>query len=226
MGPPRDDGTMGSRVGPVERGRARGRVARTDIGVSLRGARIQHELSLEEIGRLARLSGAQVSRIERGLVRSLDLERLAILRAAVGFDLSVRAYPAGDPLRDVAHLDLLKRFRAGLHPTVRWRTEVPLPLRGDLRAWDAVVAVGRHSMGVEAETRPRDMQALERRLALKMRDGGMGSVILLLAATRNNRLLLRTHGDALAERFPVPGPRALELLRAGILPGGSAIIQL
>ena len=81
-------------------------------------------------------------------------------------------------------------------------------------------------MGVEAETRPRDIQALERRLALKMRDGGMGSVILLLAATRNNRLLLRTHGDALAERFPVPGPRALELLRAGILPGGSAIIQL
>ncbi len=54
----------------------------------------------------------------------------------------------------------------------------------------------------------------------------MESVILVLAATRTNRLLVRTHGDALAEGFPVPGTRALELLGAGILPGGSSIVLL
>ena len=217
---------MGGRQGPIERERARGEVARTSTGLDIRGARIQHGLSLEDIGRPARLSAAQVSRIERGLVHSLDLERLAILCAAVGLELAVRAYPAGDPVRDAAHLALLRRLRARLHPIVRWRTEVPLPIPGDLRAWDAVLAVEGRRMGVEAETRPRDVQALERRLALKMRDGGIELVILLLAATRSNRLLVRTHADALAERFPVSGTRALELLGAGIVPGGSSIVLL
>jgi len=217
---------MATRQGPIERGRARGQAARTAIGLDLRGARIQHGLGLEEIGRPAQLSSSQVSRIERGLVRAPDVERLAILCAAVGLELSVRAYPAGDPMRDAAHLALLGRLRARLHSNVRWRTEVPLPIPGDLRAWDAVLAVEGRSLGVEAETRPRDLQALERRLSLKMRDAEIESVVLLLAATRNNRLLVRTHGDALAERFPIPGVRALELLGAGVFPGGSSIVML
>ena len=219
-------GCMSSRQGPIERGRARGSALRTAVGVDIRAARIQHGLSQREIGRPARLSAAQVSRIERGLVSAPDLEALAILCASVGLELSIRAYPAGDPVRDAAHLALLARFRTRLHPSVRWRTEVPLPIQGDLRAWDAVLAVDGRSMGVEAETRPRDVQALERRLALKMRDGAMGSVIVLLSATRSNRLLLRAHGDALAESFPISGVRALELLRAGVHPGGSAIVLL
>jgi len=226
MSSARHDGPMSSRQGPTERGRARGGAARTAVGLDIRGARIQHGLSLEDIGRTARLSAAQVSRIERGLVQAPDLEHLAILCAAVGLELSVRAHPSGDPVRDAAHLALLSRLRVRLHRSVRWRTEVPLPIPGDLRAWDAVLAVEGHAMGVEAETRPRDVQALERRLAPKMRDGGMGSVILLLADTRNNRLLVRTHNDALAEQFPVPGRRALELLGAGVLPSDSSLVLL
>jgi transcriptional regulator with XRE-family HTH domain len=225
MSRPNDDGPMSSRQGPIERGRARGRAARTAVGLDIRAARIQHGLSLKEIGRPARLSPAQTSRIERGLVGAPDLEGLAILCASVGLELSV-AYPAGDPMRDAAHLALLGRFRAGLHASVRWRTEVPLPIPGDLRAWDAVLVAEGRSMGVEAETRPRDVQALERRLALKMRDSEMDSVILLLGATRSNRLLVRTHGDALAEAFPVPGARAVALLGAGLHPGGSSIVLL
>ena len=226
ISPPRDDGPVGSRQGPIERGRARGQAARTAVGLDIRGARIQHGLSLKESGRPARLSAAQASRIERGLVGAPDVDKLAILCAAVGLELSVRAYPAGDPMRDAAHLALLGRFRARLHTTVRWRTEVPLPILGDLRAWDAVLVVEGRPMGVEAETRPRDVQALERRLALKMRDGQMESVILLLSATRSNRLLLRAHGDALAEEFPIPGVRAMELLNSGVHPGGSSIVLL
>lgn len=81
-------------------------------------------------------------------------------------------------------------------------------------------------IGVEAETRLRDIQALDRRLALKERDGGMDRLILLVMASRSNREAIRSHGDILAARFPVPGARALEFLGAGVDPGGNALILL
>ena len=43
---------------------------------------------------------------------------------------------------------------------------------------------------------------------------------------RHNRDFMRAHGAALAERFPVAGRRALELLHAGIDPGGNSIVIL
>lgn len=36
----------------------------------------------------------------------------------------------------------------------------------------------------------------------------------------------RAHGDDLAQRFPVVGRRAMELLAAGVNPGGNAIVLL
>jgi hypothetical protein len=49
---------------------------------------------------------------------------------------------------------------------------------------------------------------------------------LLLLDSRHNRDFLRAHGDILAERFPIPGRRTVELLRAGANPGGSSVILL
>jgi hypothetical protein len=80
--------------------------------------------------------------------------------------------------------------------------------------------------GVEAETRPRDRPALERRLALKLRDGDVSGVTLLLLDSRHNRDFVRSNRDALGERFPIAGRQALERLRAGHDPGGSSIILL
>jgi transcriptional regulator with XRE-family HTH domain len=217
---------MPAREGPIGRARGRSRAQLVAVGLDLRTARIQHSLALAEIGRVAGLSAAQVSRIERGLVQRLDVAAAATLCAAVGLDLSIRTFPAGEPIRDAAHLALLERLRRRLHRHVRWRTEVPLLPAVDRRAWDAVVTVQARSIGVEAETRLRDMQALDRRLALKMRDGGIDTVILLLADTRTNRRLVRALEPALVTTFPVPGRRALELLAAGIHPGGSAIVLL
>jgi hypothetical protein len=75
-----------------------------------------------------------------------------------------------------------------------------------------------------AETRPRDRQALERRLALKLRDGDVSSMSLLLLDSRSNRDFVRANADIMHERFPVPGRRAIESLRAGVNPAGSSII--
>jgi hypothetical protein len=121
---------------------------------------------------------------------------LSVMLAVVGLDLSVRAYPGGPPLRDDAHRQLLIRFRALLPPGTAWRTEVPLPLPGDQRAWDALMTLWGRRVGVEAEMRPTDVQALERKLTLKLRDGGVDRLVLVLADTRSNRHFLHHVGRA------------------------------
>ena len=97
---------------------------------------------------------------------------------------------------------------------------------GDPRAWDALISAGRFRVGVEAETRLRDVQAVTRRVALKKRDSEVERVILLLRGSRWNRQVVRLAGDSLAAMFPVPGAVALDALRAGRDPGGDAVILL
>lgn len=178
------------------------------------------------MARTVGISPAQYSRIERGLTEGISIEQAAMLLAAVGLELSVRAFPAGQPIRDAAHARLLARFRTRLHRSLRWQTEVPFPDPGDLRAWDIVVSGSGWRHGYEAETRPNDRQALERRLALKSRDGAVDAVSLLLLDSRHNRDFVRANTEVLFERFPVPGPRALELLGAGVNPGRGSVILL
>jgi hypothetical protein len=144
-------------------------------------------------------------------------------------DLSIRVYPAGDPIRDRAQLALLERLRVRLHPSLRWRTEVPLPIERDLRAWDGEIR-GAAPEGwrarVEAETNITDGQALERRLTLKLRDDPGGHLILLVAETRANRRGLASLGPGLRELLPLGTREILAALGAGRDPGGSGIAIL
>jgi hypothetical protein len=103
---------------------------------------------------------------------------------------------------------------------------VPLLIHGDLRAWDATILGAYFGVGVEAETRLRDLQAAARRTNLKQRDGELDHVILLIADTRANRLALRISGAELGSAFPVSQRECLRALREGRDPGGSAIIVL
>lgn len=217
---------MPAREGPRERARDRSRILRESLTQEARRARIGHGLSQEDVGRSLGMSGSQVGRIERGLSRDVSLERLVELLAAVGLELSARAYPTGRPLRDAAHLQLLARLRAATSHAFRWQLEVPLPIPGDLRAWDAVIHLGAARVGVEAETRPRDLQDLQRRVALKQRDSAMPAVILLLGDTRSNRMLVRGAAAAPGADFPVPGRDALRALREGRAPAENAVILI
>jgi transcriptional regulator with XRE-family HTH domain len=196
-----------------------------DLGREVHGGRLDRAISLENLSAATGLSPSQISRIERGLTPNLGIPQIARLLAAVGLDLSVRAFPAGDPIRDIGHARLLASFRALLHASLGWRTEVPLPIAGDLRAWDALILGRGWKTGVECETRPRDLQALERRLALKERDGRVDSIVLLLRDSQHNRDLIRG-ASGFAARFPVSGARALALLGEGKNPGGNAIVRL
>jgi transcriptional regulator with XRE-family HTH domain len=169
---------MSSRERSIDVGAARGRELRLRLSAEARTARLAAGISQADVARPLGLSRSQLSRIERG--RSpLDLEVAARLFALLGLELAVRAYPVGDPIRDAAQSALIERLRAASHPSIRWRTEVPFPDPGDLRAWDATGQAPALRIAVEAESRLHDLQALGRRLGLKLRDGGFDRLICL-----------------------------------------------
>jgi transcriptional regulator with XRE-family HTH domain len=217
---------MPTRRRPADIGSDRARASLSQLVREKATARRDRGLSLREVAGAVGLSASMASRIETGHVRDVGIVRLASMLSVVGLELSARAFPGGSPLRDAGHADLLHRFQHCLHPVLRFSVEVPLPNPGDLRAWDGLVRSASWRYGAEAETHPTDGQALARRLQLKIRDGGVDGVILVLPATRHVRHFLAAAGDLLTPSFPVAGPRALELLRAGVDPGGSAIVVL
>jgi transcriptional regulator with XRE-family HTH domain len=192
----------------------------------IRAARVGAGLSQENVGEAVGVSHSRISRLERGAIEHPPLDLLAAACAVVGLDLAIKAYPGGDPLRDRAHDALLARFRAVLHPSLRLRTEQPLPIPGDLRAWDGMVVGPGWFLHVEAETAITDGQALTRRLLLKDRDGGRGCVILLVSDTRSNRDALHTLRPSLTEVLPLGTRAILYALRRGADPGGNGIVVL
>jgi hypothetical protein len=149
--------------------------------------------------------------------------------AVVGLELSARAYPGGSPVRDAAQLALLDRLRSRTDPSIRWRREVPLPILGDQRAWDAVLEApaAPTRIAVEAETRLKDVQQLQRRVALKRRDdGSIEHVVLLIAGTRLNRRIVKEHAQALEADYPMSGRAILDALGQARLPTANGLVLL
>jgi transcriptional regulator with XRE-family HTH domain len=209
------------------RGRALGQRLVQRLSTEIDNAARDRGLSYASIGRATGLSGQQVGRICRGEAGEVSLVRLTELATVVGLDLAARTYSGGTPLRDRAHAALLERLRARLPVSLHWRTEVPIvqmPGAPDQRAWDAMISGPSWLVGVEAETRVADLQALERRLALKRRDGAVDAVILLLNDTRHHRILLDSV-PALAG-FAMPARAALRALGRGERPSGDAVVRL
>jgi transcriptional regulator with XRE-family HTH domain len=217
---------MGTRERPADRGRRRAREALARVVVDFRDARVASGLSLRAVGAALGVSHTHVHRFERGELRQASVEFVAASCAVVGLELGLRAYPAGGAPRDRAQLALLERFRARLHPSLAWRTEVPFPIVGDQRAWDAQTGTGEWLVNIDAETAIRDGQALERRLALKARDGGRGHVVLLVADTRTNRAAVALLRDGLRPLLPLDTRAVLAALGAGRDPGAGGIAIL
>jgi transcriptional regulator with XRE-family HTH domain len=217
---------MASRERRLDLATAQGQALTASVLQELRIGRRDRNVSGALVAAALGCSPSQYSRLERGLTDGLTIEQATVALAAVGLDLSVRVYPGGPPVRDVAHSRLIERLRGRCHRSVRLLTEVPLPDAGDQRAWDVVLLTTTWRHGLEVETRARDRQALERRVALKARDGGIDGVSLLLLDSRSNREFVRVHGSLLSERFPVPAAVALEAISAGRDPGAGSCILL
>ena len=216
---------MGTKSGVIDRARRRivedDRRVRADIGAARRNS----GLSLDTVGAVCGISGSAAARIENGVTRTVDVRTLASMAAAVGLDIRLRAYPAGDPIRDAGQQRLLQRLHVRCHPSLGWATEVPLPVEGDLRAWDAMIRSIDWRLPVDAETALDDIQATERRLALKRRDSGVDHVILLVADTPRNRRALAAAPGAFAD-LALRTREVLVALRHGRHPGASGIVIL
>ena len=169
---------------------------------------------------------ATFARIERNEVENVSVRNLTLACAAVGLVLSARAYPAADPARDAPQLRLLSRFRARLPSAAPWQTEVPLPIPGDLRALDGFTRLYERSIGVEAETRITDVQAVGRKVQLKKRDARLDVIILLVSDTQANRAVLAQHREALRGAFPLDTRAVMAALAAGECPASDGIVVL
>jgi transcriptional regulator with XRE-family HTH domain len=217
---------MSTKERPSDRGRRRGEHVLRAVLDDYREARISRGLTQQAVARAVGISDSQLSRLGRGEGAEVSFVLVAQLLAVVGLQLGARAYPAGGGLRDVAQIRVLELLRRRAARSFVWKTEVPIPIAGDLRAWDAALACEDVTIGVDAESRLRDAQAVDRRVMLKLRDSGFDRAVLLVPGTRTNRGVLREFSLALAANFPVPSVAALDAIAAGRDPGGNAIIVL
>ena len=182
-----------------DRGTRRGERLTLGIGEEFREQRISAGLTQRQVAAASRTSASLYSRIERGKLPSLSITHASRIASVLGMDLSVRAYPAGSPLRDTGHAARLRRLLDHVASPLSYRTEVGLPQRPDQpterRAWDAVLRGEGQKTAIELEMRLRDGQAVERRLSLKWRDDPVDRLLVAVADTRTNRRVLAEQPD-------------------------------
>lgn len=175
----------------------------------------------------AGISRQMYGRLERDEIGSPGVEDLWAIGAVLGLDLRLTGYPAGDPVSDRVQLRLLAAFRERLHPAIIWRTEVPLPIQGDRRAWDAVAIAPDGWTGIEAISRLGAIDATVRRANLKQRDDPrIGHVVLVVADTARNRAAIRLGAAVLRADFPLETRTVLAPLAAGAVPPLNGVVVL
>jgi len=225
-------GPMSTRERAIDRGRRLATQDRQRLGTELRSARMIAGRSLDDVGPAAGMSPSTAGRIERGVLRAVTIDQSARLGAVLGLDIRVRAYPGSSDLRDAGQLAVGERLRGRLHVSLTFRSEQPLPIPGDQRAWDGWIGGlgdgphGVDSMPCEIETRLVDIQAQTRRIMLKLRDSGHVHVLLVVADTGRNRDAIKAAESALAELFPLSTREVLRALADGRHPGASGLVVI
>jgi transcriptional regulator with XRE-family HTH domain len=214
--------TRSSRIADAER------KARRQVDLTLddiRERRVALDARQVEIAELLGCSRQWVSLMERGAVQDLGVLELARLSAAVGLDLSVKAFPGSSVLRDAGQVGVLRRFRDAIDPAVPFRLEVPIR-SGDQRSFDAMLGVLPRLAAVEALSRLRDVQAQIRPILRKQEDAGVRILILVVAATLANRRAMREAADLLGADFPLGTRAVMGKLRHGELPTANGLVVI
>lgn len=215
---------MGSRDQLIAIARRRALRVTREFGESLRELRQARGLSRRALVEGLPLSVSKLARWETSQPPYPDLFEAALVARLLGHDLAARLYPAGDTLRDEAHLRVETRFLSLVAEHVPRTLEAVIPGPGDRRAWDVLLLLGGVRVGVAVETRLRDVQALLRREQAKMRDGGVDRLLLVLLDSSTNRRAVRVAGEVLRVALPLDGRTLLPALRHGRDPGGNGLL--
>jgi transcriptional regulator with XRE-family HTH domain len=197
-----------------------------EAGAELRRARLRAGLSLKTV---AAAMGASPSTVLRGeMARSDGMPPATLARqaAAVGLRARIRVFPEGPAIHDAGQVALIRRFRARIGRPEAWAFEVPIPIAGDRRAFDAVLTYPDGKVGVEFYTRLSDVQAQLRQAHLKQRDAGLERLVIVVRGSSTNRRLLREGMAAVTQSCPGTTRQTMASLSAGRLPGANGVILL
>jgi transcriptional regulator with XRE-family HTH domain len=196
-----------------------------EVGADLRDARLRAGLTLREVGDAIDLAPSAVLRVERGRLPGPRPAKLVAHAAAVGMRARIRVFPDGEPIRDAAQVAMIQAFRRRLTAGLRLRLEVPATDDpADRRAFDALLALPGGGCALEFVTRLTDCRAQLRQLHLKMRDGAVQRMVLIVRDTRHNRRALALVADLLADTSPLRTRSAMAALTAARLPEANGIV--
>lgn len=220
---------MATRQTRLLRGRRRGDALVTRTLSELRARRSVQGISQRTMARELGCSQANLWRTEAEQAK-VTVIRLAEMASVLGLELSIGLHELGDPIRDSGQQALAGRFGALLSPRWAVTSEALLPMPGDLRSWDKLLrltgADPRHLVGVDLETRIRDVQALVRRTRLRERDGGADSIVIVLSDSSTSRRLVAQLRDALGPDYATNPRLLLRALREGSALVGSGVVLI
>ncbi len=179
---------------------------RQELASELRRARMAAGMTLAQSAQPLGWTRQKAAHVERGALPT-TLDDAVRYASVLGLRVRCNAYPVGAPLRDLAQLGVIRRFRGRVGAAWDVTLEAPLPISGDLRAFDMLLRIGALRTYVEVITRLTDAQAQIRALQLKLRDvGAPGARLLVVVSdTAHNREALSAVRDLLAGDFPLSG---------------------
>jgi transcriptional regulator with XRE-family HTH domain len=216
---------MPYRIRELNEATRRSRRETIELGEALSIARRTCGATQSEVAHALGWSPSKVRRIERGQRKSVAHLELATFASVVGLRYSGRFFVGTARLRDASQLEMINAYRS---MAVCWgwscRIEDPVPITGDLRAFDLMLRAPGRRVAHEFVSRLHDAQAQVRPILQKQRDAGVDSLLLVLKDNAENRRAVAEAGAALVDLFPLGSRAVLGALRSGRDPGANGII--